>query len=138
MTYVMLLIRVLTSPPLGLQILSLLPSGNGTHHCVPEMNFGVSLGSKLLVAISQREVTCFYPPLFLRKKDNLQILIHDFFVDNVQESFELDNYTFDVYVTRDGRVKLIDFNPWGAFTLPLMFTWEELEDFERGEKYYDF
>ncbi|KAK9127181.1 hypothetical protein Syun_015978 [Stephania yunnanensis] len=98
----------------------------------PEMEFRCFVRSKLLVAISQREVTCFYPAL-LEKKDNLQILIHDFFVDNVQESFELDNYTFDVYVTRDGRVKLIDFNPWGAFTLPLMFTWEELEDFERGE-----
>ncbi|KAK9098133.1 hypothetical protein Syun_025178 [Stephania yunnanensis] len=51
----------------------------------------------------------------------------------LRKCFESDNYTFDVYVTRDGRVKLIDFNPWGAFTLPLMFTWEELEDFERGE-----
>ncbi|KAK9130320.1 hypothetical protein Sjap_010807 [Stephania japonica] len=98
----------------------------------PEMEFRCFARSKLLVAISQREVTCFYPVL-LEKKDNLQMLIHDFFVDNVQERFESDNYTFDVYVTRDGRVKLIDFNPWGAFTLPLMFTWEELEDFEGGE-----
>ncbi|THU62980.1 hypothetical protein C4D60_Mb01t10880 [Musa balbisiana] len=41
-------------------------------------------------------------------------------------TFESRNYTFDVYVTIDGRVKLIDFNPWRAFTLPLLFTWEEL------------
>lgn len=33
-----------------------------------------------------------------------------------------------MYVTSDGRVKLIDFNPWRAFTLPLLFTWEELEE----------
>ncbi|OVA04214.1 hypothetical protein BVC80_271g12 [Macleaya cordata] len=48
-------------------------------------------------------------------------------MDNVQQRFESENYIFDVYVTNDGRVKLIDFNPWGAFTLPLLFTWEELE-----------
>ncbi|KAL8503797.1 hypothetical protein ACS0TY_022498 [Phlomoides rotata] len=36
-------------------------------------------------------------------------------------------FVFDVYVTRDGRVKLLDFNPWGAPTLPLLFTWDELE-----------
>ncbi|XP_028101437.1 cell division cycle protein 123 homolog [Camellia sinensis] len=41
--------------------------------------------------------------------------------------FESENYTFDVYVRKDGQVKLLDFNPWGAFTLPLLFTWEELE-----------
>jgi hypothetical protein len=33
-----------------------------------------------------------------------------------------------VYVTTHGRVKLIDFNPWGGYTLPLLFTWEELEE----------
>ncbi|TYH34645.1 hypothetical protein ES332_D13G140200v1 [Gossypium tomentosum] len=27
----------------------------------------------------------------------------------------------------DECVKVLDFNPWGAFTLPLLFTWEELE-----------
>ncbi|KAK9100124.1 hypothetical protein Scep_023554 [Stephania cephalantha] len=66
---------------------------------LPEMEFRCFVRSKLLVAISQREVTCFYPAL-LEKKDSLQILIHDFFVDNVQESFESDNYTFDVPFSR--------------------------------------
>ncbi|CAD6233594.1 unnamed protein product [Miscanthus lutarioriparius] len=31
-----------------------------------------------------------------------------------------------------GRLKLIDFNPWGGYTLPLLFTWEELEEEGRG------
>lgn len=34
----------------------------------------------------------------------------------------------DLYVTRDNRVKIMDFGPYGAFTLPLLFSWEELED----------
>ncbi|OVA12288.1 hypothetical protein BVC80_1577g19 [Macleaya cordata] len=92
----------------------------------PEMEFRCFVRNHLLIGISQREVTGFYPVL-LEKKDDLEISICEFFTENVQERFESENYTFDVYVTNDGRVKLIDFNPWGAFTLPLLFTWEELE-----------
>ncbi|CAL9749954.1 unnamed protein product [Musa acuminata subsp. burmannicoides] len=55
-------------------------------------------------------------------------LIQAFFSEVVGPTFESESYTFDVYVTSDGRVKLIDFNPWRAFTLPLLFTWEELEE----------
>jgi hypothetical protein len=33
----------------------------------------------------------------------------------------------------------LDFNPWGAFTLPLLFTWEELEqNLEEVENVVDF
>lgn len=32
----------------------------------------------------------------------------------------------DVYITTTNRVKLIDFNPIGGATSPLLFTWEEL------------
>ena len=34
--------------------------------------------------------------------------------------------TFDVYVARNGTVRLVDFNPFGGSTLPLLFTWTEL------------
>ncbi|CAI0549602.1 unnamed protein product [Linum tenue] len=51
--------------------------------------------------------------------------------------FESDDYTFDVYVTNDGRVKVLDFNPWAEFTLPLLFTWDELEGFNGEEKQED-
>lgn len=46
----------------------------------------------------------------------------------MREGFGSENYTIDVYLTSDGRVKIVDFNPWGAFTLPLMFEWEELDE----------
>ncbi|KAK4404334.1 Cell division cycle protein [Sesamum angolense] len=67
----------------------------------PEMEFRCFVHHKLLVGICQREV---------------------------KGNFGSESYTFDVYVTKDGRVKLLDFNPWGASTLPLMFTWDELEE----------
>ncbi|KAE8689189.1 kinesin-4-like [Hibiscus syriacus] len=92
----------------------------------PEMEFRCFVRGQKLVGISQREVTTFYPVL-CEKKNYLQVLIEEFFNVNVRLKFESDDYTFDVYVTEDERVKVLDFNPWGAFTLPLLFTWDELE-----------
>lgn len=60
-------------------------------------------------------------------------VIQEFFIDHVKANFELENYTLDVYVTRNESVKIVDFNPWGAFTLPLLFDWEELEEAQKEE-----
>ncbi|XWS51904.1 hypothetical protein CRYUN_Cryun11dG0021800 [Craigia yunnanensis] len=90
------------------------------------MEFRCFVRDQLLVGISQREVTTFYPVL-CEKKNDLKVLIEEFFNDNVRLKFESEDYTYDVYVTKDERVKVLDFNPWGAFTLLLLFTWEELE-----------
>lgn len=37
-----------------------------------------------------------------------------------------DADTFDVYVTPKGTVRLLDFNPAGGTTSPLLFDWSEL------------
>jgi hypothetical protein len=79
-----------------------------------------------LVGISQREVTTFYPVL-LEKKDDLLLQIQGFFNNYVRTKFESENYAFDIYVTNNERVKVVDFNTWGGFTLSLLFTWDELE-----------
>ncbi|VVB07864.1 unnamed protein product [Arabis nemorensis] len=97
----------------------------------PEMEFRCFVKSKELVGICQREVTTFYPVL-VNEKDLLKGLIEEFFDENIRMEFESDSYTFDVYVTKERRVKLIDFNTWCGSTLPLMYTWEELEGI-RGE-----
>ncbi|WOL01205.1 hypothetical protein Cni_G09919 [Canna indica] len=93
----------------------------------PEMEFRCFVRHQQVVAISQREVTNFYPAI-LDRRHHILPLIQDFFSEVIRPGFESRNYTFDVYVTSDGRVKLIDFNPWRLFTLPLLFTWEELEE----------
>jgi hypothetical protein len=98
----------------------------------PEMEFRCFVLGQNLVGISQREVTTFYP-ILLEKKIDLERLIQQFYEDDVRLKFDSENYTFDVYVTKDERIKVLDFNPWGAFTLPLLFDWEELEQNSREE-----
>ncbi|XP_044479393.1 cell division cycle protein 123 homolog [Mangifera indica] len=98
----------------------------------PELEFRCFVRGRCLVGISQREVTTFYPAL-CEKKGSLKELVQEFFDNIVRQKFESENYTFDVYVTKDERVKVLDCNPWGAFTLPLLFTWEELEQNVREE-----
>ena len=40
----------------------------------------------------------------------------------------LHHYTTDVYITQKRRrCRIVDFNPWGGATLPLLFDWSELE-----------
>ena len=92
----------------------------------PDMEFRCFIRDQKLIGISQREVTTFYP-ILLEKKDDLLSLVLAFFNNYVRSKFESENYTFDVYITKDERVKIVDFNPWGAFTLPLLFAWDELE-----------
>ncbi|KAJ6814177.1 putative kelch repeat-containing protein [Iris pallida] len=99
----------------------------------PEREFRCFVRHKQLVAISQRDVTSCYPVL-LEQKHGIQPMIEQFFDDIVRPRFESDDYTFDVYVTKeDQSVKVLDFSPWREFTLPLMFDWEELEDDGFGE-----
>uniref|UniRef100_A0A0C9QQW9 TSA: Wollemia nobilis Ref_Wollemi_Transcript_13542_1689 transcribed RNA sequence n=1 Tax=Wollemia nobilis TaxID=56998 RepID=A0A0C9QQW9_9CONI len=92
----------------------------------PEMEFRGFVKGGLLVGVSQREVTGFYPAM-VENLEEFESAVFGFFTEHVSGKFGPPDYTFDCYVTRDGRVKLIDFNPWGAFTLPLLFTWDDLE-----------
>ncbi|KAL6848306.1 hypothetical protein ACP4OV_022434 [Aristida adscensionis] len=99
----------------------------------PESEFRCFVRGRKLVAVSQRDPSAYYPSLPGWSAE-VQPKIEAFFEEIIEPQFASDNYTFDVYVRADGRVKLIDFNPWGGYTLPLLFTWEELEEEGRGEE----
>uniref|UniRef100_A0A0A9F565 Cell division cycle protein 123 n=1 Tax=Arundo donax TaxID=35708 RepID=A0A0A9F565_ARUDO len=99
----------------------------------PESEFRCFVRHRKLVAVSQRDASAYYPSL-LGWSSEVQPKIEAFFEEVVEPQFASENYTFDVYVRADGRVKLIDFNPWGGYTLPLLFTWEELEEEGRGQE----
>ncbi|XP_066314023.1 uncharacterized protein [Miscanthus floridulus] len=97
----------------------------------PESEFRCFVRQRKLVAVSQRDPSAYYPSL-PGWSSEVQPKIEAFFDEVIEPQFASINYTFDVYVRTDGRVKLIDFNPWGGYTLPLLFAWEELEEEGRG------
>ncbi|KAJ1282963.1 hypothetical protein BS78_03G091300 [Paspalum vaginatum] len=99
----------------------------------PESEFRCFVRERKLIAVSQRDASAYYPSL-PGWSSEVQPKIESFFEDVIEPQFASNNYTFDVYVRADGRVKLIDFNPWGAYTLPLLFSWEELEEEGRGQE----
>ncbi|CAL4957690.1 unnamed protein product [Urochloa decumbens] len=99
----------------------------------PESEFRCFVRERKLIAASQRDASAYYPSL-PGWSSEVQPKIEAFFEDVIEPQFGSNNYTFDVYVRNDGRVKLIDFNPWGGYTLPLLFTWEELEEEGRGHE----
>ena len=89
-----------------------------------------------LVGICQRNHTQHYPHL---KREYMEIRanIADFFDIYIRENFAdalVSTYVFDVYVDKDERVWLIDFNLWNERTDALMFTWEELVAFADENK----
>ncbi|PUZ57715.1 hypothetical protein GQ55_5G451500 [Panicum hallii var. hallii] len=93
----------------------------------PESEFRCFVRERKLVAVSQRDASAYYPSL-PGWISEVQPKIEVFFEEVIEPQFGSNSYTFDVYVTTHGRLKLIDFNPWGGYTLPLLFTWEELEE----------
>ncbi|XP_078431307.1 temperature sensing protein-like protein [Wolffia australiana] len=97
----------------------------------PEMEFRCFVLRRRLVGICQREVTTFYPAL-KEKKSEIEGVIRVFFDGVVKGDFASEDYTFDVFIAGDGRVKILDFNPWGGYTLPLMFDWDELQRMADG------
>ncbi|VAH55697.1 unnamed protein product [Triticum turgidum subsp. durum] len=103
----------------------------------PESEFRCFVRGRKLVGVSQRDPSAYYPSLPGWSAE-VQPKIEDFFEEFIEPQFASENYTFDVYVRADGRVKLIDFNPWGGYTLPLLFTWEELEEEQRAEDELEF
>ena len=97
----------------------------------PALEFRLFVRDGDLVGMCQRDCSNFYPFLTERKqKDALEETLVLFWQDVVSGAFECadcDSYALDAYVTSANAVKIVDFNHWGGGTLPLMFTWAELE-----------
>lgn len=97
----------------------------------PALEFRLFVRDGDLVGMCQRDCSNFYPFLTERKqKDTLEETLVLFWQDVVSGAFECadcDSYALDAYITSANAVKIVDFNHWGGGTLPLMFTWAELE-----------
>ena len=80
-----------------------------------------------LVGISQRDVTRRYPEVEVEAA-TLHARILEFHRDAIHRRFPQQNYTYDCYVpsSTGSAVRVVDFNPAGGTTTPLLFEWAEL------------
>mmetsp|Transcript_2192 Transcript_2192/g.5178 ORF Transcript_2192/g.5178 Transcript_2192/m.5178 type:complete len:340 (-) Transcript_2192:13-1032(-) len=91
----------------------------------PEMEFRCFVCGSWLAGISQRDVTQCFSELQGRERE-VADAITAFHEGHVRGRFPLDDYTMDVYLTKRMRVLIVDFNPAGGTTQPLLFEWDEL------------
>lgn len=60
--------------------------------------------------------------------------LHSFYQQDVAGKLQDESFVFDAYVReRDHRVFLIDINPFGGLTQPLLYSWGELLGGQVGE-----
>ncbi|KAI4126626.1 MAG: hypothetical protein LQ338_003648 [Usnochroma carphineum] len=91
----------------------------------PSLEFRCFVRSRSLLCLCQRDLNHydFLPSL----TPTLNPLIQTFFNDHLRDTFEGENFVFDVYIPPPHRrVWLIDINPWAPRTDPLLFSWMEV------------
>lgn len=93
----------------------------------PGIEFRCFVKDNNLVAISQRDTASCYD-FIAQNETDICSDIANFFRKKVANKFPDSSVTFDVYRYSPQKILLVDFNPFGAQTDPLLFTWEELKD----------
>lgn len=94
---------------------------------VPGMEFRCFIKSNQIIGISQRHHEIYYDYL-QSNLSNLKAEILEFYNAKIKGKFADSNFVVDIYKNQVGEWKLIDFNPFGPLTDPLLFTWTELEE----------
>lgn len=95
----------------------------------PGMEFRCFVKDQELLAISQRDISSYYPFI----KDNQDDIITDilsFYENKIADVFQDSCYVFDIYRYAEEKVLLIDFSPFGPPTNPLLFSWADFSDEE--------
>ncbi|XP_073407354.1 translation initiation factor eIF2 assembly protein [Dendrobates tinctorius] len=92
---------------------------------IPGAEFRCFVKENKLIGISQRDYTQYYEHVCKQKEDICRS-IQEFFKENIQYKFLDEDFVFDIYKDCEGKIWLIDFNPFGEVTDSLLFTWEEL------------
>uniref|UniRef100_A0A7N8X6Q0 Translation initiation factor eIF2 assembly protein n=1 Tax=Mastacembelus armatus TaxID=205130 RepID=A0A7N8X6Q0_9TELE len=92
---------------------------------IPGGEFRCFVKENKLIAISQRDYTQFYQHILKQEEQTCQA-IQEFFSQHIQYNFLDEDCDFMCICVLQGRVWLIDLNPFGEVTDSLLFTWEEL------------
>ena len=101
----------------------------------PQLEFRCFVLDGELMGCSQRHVGTHFPFLAASRAELLPRLL-SFFEDTIADVFPLPSYTFDVHLPEraGAQPRLLDFNPWGGSTLPLLFGWAELAELAGDEE----
>uniref|UniRef100_A0AAQ5YPW5 Translation initiation factor eIF2 assembly protein n=1 Tax=Amphiprion ocellaris TaxID=80972 RepID=A0AAQ5YPW5_AMPOC len=102
---------------------------------IPGGEFRCFVKENKLIAISQRDYTQYYQHI-LKQEPQICQAIQEFFSQHIQYNFLDEDFVFDVYRDSQGRVWLIDLNPFGEVTDSLLFSWDELtsgEEIAQGQ-----
>lgn len=93
----------------------------------PGREFRCFVVGNRLVGACQRDVTQRFPGL-AAEAASIRHRIQVFHGQYIQGRFPLGTFTYDCYVpsTPGASLKLVDFNPAGGTTAPLLFEWDEL------------
>ncbi|KAK9810430.1 hypothetical protein WJX72_010569 [[Myrmecia] bisecta] len=91
----------------------------------PEREFRCFVKGNDLIGVSQRDITSYYPQLRAQQEELMEIIL-EFFEEHLEHRFPSADYVVDLYVATNGKVRIVDFNPPGGTTSPLLFSWEEL------------
>ena len=86
-----------------------------------------------ILAVAQRDCLANYPFLIL-EKDAIVARILAFYGNQVAEKFREDKFVMDVYVDRNSRVWLVDFNMYSEVTEAGLFSWAEILALEERSK----
>ncbi|KAF0029461.1 hypothetical protein F2P81_018566 [Scophthalmus maximus] len=103
---------------------------------IPGGEFRCFVKENKLIAICQRDYTQYYQHVFKQEEQTCQA-IQEFFSQHIQYNFLDEDFVFDIYRDSQGRVWLIDLNPFGEVTDSLLFSWEELTSGEVANQQVD-
>ncbi|XP_043570091.1 cell division cycle protein 123 homolog isoform X1 [Chiloscyllium plagiosum] len=92
---------------------------------IPGGEFRCFVKENKLIGVAQRDHTQYYDHV-CNQAANILGSILDFFRTQIQYKFLDEDFVFDVYRDSQGKMWLIDFNPFGEVTDSLLFSWEEL------------
>ena len=123
-----------TSPPLSLHIVLRKWCQLHASH-----EFRCFVRQHRLVALTQRHTDQYFDHI-VQDRDDLLFMVQEFFTEVVQHQYAdgaIPNYVMDVYIDRQDRVWIVDFNIWGDRTDALLFEWDELNEWP-GDKETEF
>ena len=91
--------------------------------------FRCFVSSHRLVGLTQRHTDQYFEHL-TQDREDIQFMIEEFFQEVIKNKYangKIGRYVVDVYIDRQDRVWILDFNVWSNRTDSLLFSWDELE-----------